>query len=177
MWVIRHRRVRRQCHTRSEMVSKRTLPERVGTVKWLHFLAHRSVLPCRGLVLTNYGRSHHQRQREALDCHAFTNNRREECVQMPAKIARSSPRRLFALDQTSLLSCRKAAKARIFTSDRKPMGNPGYKSFATSRARLAGFVVGAKRARTVPALSTKNFVKFHFMSLPSSPPCCSLSQT
>ena len=39
---------------------------------------------------------------------------------MPAKIARSTPRRSFVLpemtvaDQTSLLSCRKAAKARIF---------------------------------------------------------------
>ena len=27
---------------------------------------------------------------------------------------------------TSLLSCRKARKARTFTSDREPSGNPGY---------------------------------------------------
>ena len=52
-----------------------------------------------------------------------------------------------------------------------------YRSSATSRARLSGFLVGAKRARTVPALSTKNFVKFHFMLLPSNPPFCCLSQT
>jgi hypothetical protein len=38
-----------------------------------------------------HGRSHHQRQREALDCHAFTSNRREECAQMPRKMARSAP--------------------------------------------------------------------------------------
>jgi hypothetical protein len=37
------------------------------------------------------GRSHHQRQREALDCHAFTSNRQEECAQMPGKMARSAP--------------------------------------------------------------------------------------
>ena len=32
-----------------------------------------------------------QRQREALDCHAFTSNQREECAQMPEKMARSVP--------------------------------------------------------------------------------------
>ena len=57
--------------------------------------------------------------------------RREECVQMLAKIARSTPRRSFGLpkvtvaDQTSFLSCRKATKARIFTSDRQPSGESG----------------------------------------------------
>jgi hypothetical protein len=37
--------------------------------------------------------AHHLRtdQREALDCHAFTSNRREECAQMPGKMARSAP--------------------------------------------------------------------------------------
>ena len=32
-----------------------------------------------------------QRQREALDCHAFTSNRQEECARMPGKMARSAP--------------------------------------------------------------------------------------
>jgi hypothetical protein len=48
---------------------------------------------------------------------------------------------------------------------------------ARSRARLSGFVVGAKRAWTLPALSIRNLVKFHFMVSPSSPPFCFLSQT
>jgi hypothetical protein len=39
----------------------------------------------------SYGRSHRPRQHEAFDCHAFKRNRQEECVQMPVKIARSSP--------------------------------------------------------------------------------------
>ena len=33
----------------------------------------------------------------------------------------------------------------------------------------SGFVIGAKRARTAPARSTRNFVKFHFMLRPSNP--------
>src|SRR5262245_30216622 len=37
----------------------------------------------------SYGHSHHQRQHEAFDCHAFKSNRQEKCVQMPVKIARS----------------------------------------------------------------------------------------
>src|SRR4029077_3993203 len=71
-------------------------------------------------------------QREALDCHAFTSNRREECAQMPGKIARSAPRPPFGLPDalvavlTSRLSCRKAGKARIFTPDREFIwGIPG----------------------------------------------------
>jgi len=52
-----------------------------------------------------------------------------------------------------------------------------YSNPATSRARRSGFVIGAKRARTTPTLSTRNFVKFHFMLLPSKPPFCCLSQT
>jgi hypothetical protein len=51
-----------------------------------------------------------------------------------------------------------------------------YNNPATSRTRRSGVVVGAKRARTTPALSTRNFVKFHFMLLPSNPPFCCLSQ-
>jgi hypothetical protein len=54
---------------------------------------------------------------------------------MPAKIARSSPRRSFTLpkesvvDQTSLLSCRKVTKTRIFTSDREPYGESRLQKF------------------------------------------------
>src|ERR1700720_4663260 len=40
--------------------------------------------------LRNYGRSHHQHQPETLDGHALKSNRREECVLMPVKIARSA---------------------------------------------------------------------------------------
>src|SRR5204863_13522 len=52
-----------------------------------------------------------------------------------------------------------------------------HRSSATSRASFSGVVVGANRDRTAPNLSTRNFVKFHFMLLPSSPPFCRLSQT
>jgi hypothetical protein len=52
-----------------------------------------------------------------------------------------------------------------------------YRSSSTFRARLSGFVDGAKRARTMPALSIKNFVKFHFILSPSNPRFCFLSQT
>src|SRR5262249_21666811 len=68
----------------------------------------------------NYGRSHHPRQHEAFDCHAFKSNRQEECVQMPVKIARSAPRPSFGLPEllaaihTSRQSCCKAGKVRIF---------------------------------------------------------------
>ena len=40
----------------------------------------------------SYSRSHHQRQHETFDSHAFKSNRRNECVQMPGKMARSDPR-------------------------------------------------------------------------------------
>ena len=60
------------------------------------------------------------RQHEAFDCHAFKRNRQEECVQMPVKIARPTPRPSFGLPEllvaihTSRQSCSKAGKARIF---------------------------------------------------------------
>src|SRR5262249_32681531 len=50
----------------------------------------------------------------------FKSNRREECVQMPVKIARSAPRSSSGLPEllvaihTSRQSCGKAGKARIF---------------------------------------------------------------
>src|SRR5262249_32453746 len=37
----------------------------------------------------NCGRCHHQRQHETFDSHAFKSNRRNECVRMPRKTARS----------------------------------------------------------------------------------------
>jgi hypothetical protein len=78
--------------------------------------------------LPNYGRTHHQRQRETLDCHAFKSNRWEECAQMPGKMARSAPRPPFGLPEvlvavlTSRLSCRKAGKTRTFTPIRESSG-------------------------------------------------------
>src|SRR4029077_6665999 len=78
--------------------------------------------------LRNYGRSHHQHQRETLDGHALKSNRREECVLMPAKMSRSAPRPPFRLREVSIavrtlrLSCRKAGKAQIFTPVREPSG-------------------------------------------------------
>jgi hypothetical protein len=45
----------------------------------------------------NCGRSHHQRQRETPDGHAFKSKRQEECVPMPGKIARSAPQAPFGL--------------------------------------------------------------------------------
>jgi len=55
-------------------------------------------------------------------------NRQEECVEMPGKMAKSDPRPPCGLPEvpitvrTSPLSCRKAGKAPIFTSDREPSG-------------------------------------------------------
>ncbi len=78
--------------------------------------------------LRNYGRSHHQHQRETLDGHALKINRREECVLMPAKMSRSAPRPPFRLREVSIavrtlrLSCRKAGKAPIFTPVRESSG-------------------------------------------------------
>src|SRR6516165_4540249 len=69
----------------------------------------------------NYGRSHHPRQHEAFDCHAFKRNRQEECVQMPVKIARSTPRPSFGLPELlvashiSRLAFRDAAKSLLST--------------------------------------------------------------
>src|SRR5215467_2275265 len=40
----------------------------------------------------SYGRSHHQRQHETFDGHAFKSNRQKECVQMPGEMATSDPR-------------------------------------------------------------------------------------
>jgi glutathione peroxidase-family protein len=72
------------------------------------------------------------------------------------------------------------AKIEVNGKNAHPLYAPrsgAYSNRATSRTRRSGFVIGAKRARTTPALSTRNFVKFHFMLLPSNPPFCCLSQT
>jgi hypothetical protein len=61
-------------------------------------------------------------RREFLfDCHAFKRNRQEECVQMPVKIARSTPRPSFGLPELlvashiSRLASRDAAKSLLST--------------------------------------------------------------
>ena len=65
--------------------------------------------------------SRHPRQHEAFDCHAFKRNRQEECVQMPVKIARSTPRPSFGLrgllvaSHISRLASRDAAKSLLST--------------------------------------------------------------
>src|ERR1700726_1442897 len=88
--------------------------------------------------LRNYGRSHHQHQRETLNGHALKSNRREECVLMPAKMSRSAPRPPLRLREVSIavrtlrLSCRKAGKAPIFT--------PGRESSGESRMKTVDFV-------------------------------------
>src|SRR6476660_1721003 len=92
--------------------------------------------------LRNYGRSHHQHQRETLDGHALKSNRREECVLMPAKMSRSAPRPPFRLREVSIavrtlrLSCRKAGKAPIFTPVRESSGESRIKALSriTERA-------------------------------------------
>jgi hypothetical protein len=64
---------------------------------------------------------HHPRQHEAFDCHALKRNRQEECVQMPVKIARSTPRPSFGLPELlvashiSRLASRDAAKSLLST--------------------------------------------------------------
>src|SRR5262245_11261130 len=68
-------------------------------------------------------------------------------------------------------------RAHLLAEQTGTVRSGAYSNPATSRTRRSGFVIGAKRARTTPALSTRNFVKFHFMLLPSNPPFCCLSQT
>src|SRR5262249_61685897 len=68
-------------------------------------------------LIAELRRSHHPRQHEAFDYHAFKSNRQEEGVQMPVKIARSSPRPSFGLPELLVAihtSCSKAGQARIF---------------------------------------------------------------
>jgi hypothetical protein len=66
--------------------------------------------------------------REARDCHAFTSNRREECAQMPARIARLATRPSFWIPEVSVAvrssrpSCSTAEKTRLFMADRQSSG-------------------------------------------------------
>ncbi len=78
------------------------------------------------------------RLRETPDGDAFKSDRWEECVKMPAKMARSSPRPSSGLPEvtvavrTALLSCREAGKTRVFTPAQEPSGESGL----SSRARF-----------------------------------------
>src|ERR1019366_3862864 len=69
------------------------------------------------------------------DGHAFKSDRWEECVQMPAKMARSAPRPPFGPPEvtvavrTSLLSCRKAGKPRTSAPIRESSGESRLKGF------------------------------------------------
>ena len=82
-------------------------------------------------LIAELGRSRHLRQHEALDGHAFRSNRREECVQMPRKMARSGCQTPFGLAEalmavhTLYLSCGKGRKSANTRS-----------SFGESRLRL-----------------------------------------
>src|SRR6476660_3688686 len=106
--------------------------------------------------LRNYGRSHHQHQRETLGGHALKSNRREECVLMPAKMSRLAPRPPFRLREVSIavrtlrLSCRKAGKAPIFTPVRESAGE--------SRIDVARSVVSKVEAREHAVSSLVSFL-------------------
>src|SRR5262249_56859039 len=86
----------------------------------------------------SYGRSHHPRQHEAFDCHAFKRNRQEECVQMPVKIARSTPRpscglpELLVASHISRLAFRDAAKSLLSTLVSESSGECRSKGFCRS---------------------------------------------
>ena len=62
-----------------------------------------------------------ERLHEAFDCHPFKRNRQEECVRMPMRIARSTPRPSFGLPELlgaihiSRLASRDAAKSLLST--------------------------------------------------------------
>ena len=78
---------------------------------------------------------------------------------MLAKIARSTPRRSFVLpkvtvaDQTSFLSCRKATKARIFTSDGSHLANPGLDKRLASVAFVSSVTWSFLRILTASRIS------------------------
>ena len=85
--------------------------------------------------MRNSGHSRHQRLREAPDGHAFNSYRWEECVQIPAKMARSTHRTPFGLPEatvagrTSLLSCGKAGKPPTFKPVRESSAESGFKVY------------------------------------------------
>ena len=52
-----------------------------------------------------------------------------------------------------------------------------HRSFNISLSIFSGFVAGAYRSTTFPSREMRNFVKFHFMSLPRKPPFCFLRKS
>jgi hypothetical protein len=93
----------------------------------------------------NYGRSHHQRQRETFDNHVFKGNRQEECAQMQKKRPdqpidhRSGWPEGWQPPEPSIGLARSPITARIFTSGRESSGESGFD------ARVAG--LGQLRTR------------------------------
>src|SRR5262245_58797924 len=111
----------------------------------------------------NCGRSHHQRQHETFDSHAFKSNRQKECVRMPRKTARSGSqtplgrsemsRAIHPLASRLPASSENAYHPRQF---RVHLGNPesmlfspiprwrianfGYMAFASSSAEFGKFI-------------------------------------
>src|ERR1700738_3077728 len=137
--------------------------------------------------LRNYGRSHHQHQRETLDGHALKSNRREECVLMPAKMSRSAPRPPFRLREVSIavrtlrLSCRKAGKAPIFTPVRESSGESRlsgifriwYGSGEDDRLPFVLTLTPRYVARAAQIAADNDLFRFRFLTLPTlyqSPP-------
>src|SRR5215831_10942301 len=114
----------------------------------------------------SYGRSHHPRQHEAFDCHAFERNRQEECVQMPVKIARSTPRPSFGLPELlvashiSRLAFRDAAKSLLSTLVSESSGECRLIRFAFRIGdHSAAFQVHSLR-RFIPASSATSPLTF-----------------
>ena len=84
----------------------------------------------------NCGRSHHQRQHETFDSHAFKSNRQKEYVRMPRKTARSGSQTplgrsgmlgaIHPLASALPASSENAYHPRQFRID---LGNPGWMEF------------------------------------------------
>src|SRR5215831_18616103 len=99
----------------------------------------------------NYGRSHHPRQHEAFDCHAFKRNRQEECVQMPVKIARSNP--------STIVRAARAAGSQPY------LPRPGFQGRCKIATLHAGFgVIRGMSDYSDTAASTRNKVAGGIMS-------------
>ena len=83
-------------------------------------------------------------------CHAFKRNRQEECVQMPVKIARSTPRPSFGLRELlvashiSRLASRDAAKSLLSTLVSESSGECRMKqTFFMSLFLIAAMILSA----------------------------------
>jgi len=53
-------------------------------------------------LIAELGRSHHQRRCKAVDRNLLESKRQEECVQMPAKVTRSTPQPSFVLPKVTV---------------------------------------------------------------------------